>query len=309
MSRMITNIVFSRNRPLQLDAYLEGLYRHFGAEQIQTYIIYKVELFSEEYESLFEKYPDCIVMRETDFHSDCVKLINQAESKYILFGVDDVVFFDSVNLELIDKTFSECKDEIFGFSLRLSRESLKDGNDVIGQANVDGQKVCHVDWKNGQTPHSRYPFELCCTIYPTTLVQRIINGVMNNNAVIKGVFLPNSVLMRSLGRVSFRRRILKLFGYFFNPNTLESWNCRWCQNNPSKLPPSLFFQKQCAAAIQVNTVNTTTNNESDGLAEQTVEALNEKYKQGYRLNIAAIESNKPALTHCGQDHFELIRNQ
>ena len=46
--KMINNIVFTKNRPLQLDAYLEGLHRHFPLELIQTYILYKVELFEEE---------------------------------------------------------------------------------------------------------------------------------------------------------------------------------------------------------------------------------------------------------------------
>ena len=58
MQELITNIVFTKNRPLQLEAYLESLYRYFPAERIQTHIIYKPELFSEEYESLFKKYPN-----------------------------------------------------------------------------------------------------------------------------------------------------------------------------------------------------------------------------------------------------------
>ena len=89
MEKMISNIVFTKNRPLQLEAYLQSLYRYFPAELIQTYIIYKVELFRNEYESLFQKFPNCTVVEERDFHSDCVKVINQANTKYIMFGIDD----------------------------------------------------------------------------------------------------------------------------------------------------------------------------------------------------------------------------
>ena len=84
---MISNIVFTKNRPLQLDAYLESLYRYFPAERIQSHIIYKPELFSEEYESLFKKYPNCIIIRENDFHTDCLSIINQANTKYISLGI------------------------------------------------------------------------------------------------------------------------------------------------------------------------------------------------------------------------------
>ena len=113
MEKMISNIVFSKNRPLQLDGYLKSLYRYFRPELFQTYLLYKVELFEEEYRQLFCKYPDCIVMEENDFHDDFVKIVNQVNTKYILFGVDDVAYFDSVDFGLIDDTFNRFPDGIF----------------------------------------------------------------------------------------------------------------------------------------------------------------------------------------------------
>lgn len=307
MQELITNIVFTKNRPLQLNAYLESLYRYFSAERIQTYIIYKPELFSKEYESLFEKYSDCRVVKENDFHTNCLNIINQAETKYILFGIDDVVFFDSVDLDLIDQTFGEHVDDILGFTLRFSPESLKNSNDEITDFMVSNQKVYRLNWKKGQNPHARYPFELCCTIYTTDMVKKIIRGTMNNNPVIKKIFSPNSPLIKVLRKTKFARKTLKAFGYFFSPNTLESWNCRWCQNNSSQLPLFTYFQKLCASAIQVNMVNTSTENTFDGGDEHTVEALNDKYKQGYRFDIDFISENKPPSLSGGQECFSLIR--
>lgn len=55
----MSNIVFSRNRPLQLDAYLESLYKFFPFGIIKTYIIYRQELFGSQYNQLFNKYLDC----------------------------------------------------------------------------------------------------------------------------------------------------------------------------------------------------------------------------------------------------------
>jgi hypothetical protein len=57
-------------------------------------------------------------------------------------------------------------------------------------------------------------------------------------------------------------------------------------------------------------VNTTTNqdsNEYDGLARYTVETLNAKYKKGYRIDIEAIEKDKPKETHYGSEAFKLIK--
>jgi len=309
MQKLITNIVFTKNRPLQLDAYLESLYRYFPTERIQTHIIYKPELFSEQYESLFKKYPDCKIVRENDFHTDCLSIINQAETKYILFGIDDVVFFDSVDLDIIDQTFQEHKNDIFAFTLRFSPESLINSKDIIDDFTVGNQKVFRLNWKKGQTPHSRYPFELCCTIYQTGLVQKIISNVMNNNPVIKKFFSPDSALIKGLRATKFARKIVKSFGYFFSPNTLESWNCRWCQNHPAELPSQLYFQKLGAIAIQVNIVNTSTDNTFDGGSGHTVETLNDKYKQGYRFDIDFVSENKPQILSCGREYFNLIKER
>jgi len=309
MKRMISNIVFTKNRPLQLEAYLESLYRHFSPELIQTYILYKPELFEEQYEHLFRRYPNCVVIKESDFHNDLLKVLNEINTKYVLFGIDDVVYFDSVDFEVIDRAFDEFAEDIFGFTLRFSSDSIKDTGDAVDETTIVGQVVYNIDWTKGRIPTTRYPFELCATVYPTALVKRVINSVINNNPVIKKLFSPSSALIKALAKVISTRSVLKSFGYFFSPNTLESWNCRWCQNHSDRLPGFLYFQKLCASAVQVNMVNTSTDNTTDGSAEYTVEALNDRYKQGYRLDIRFIAESKPTGTHSGPEYFKLIRHE
>ncbi len=307
MQKLITNIVFTKNRPLQLHAYLESLYQCFPAEKIQTYIVYKPELFGEEYESLFKKYPDCVVVKEEDFHCDCLNIIDQADTKYILFGIDDVVFFDSVDMAVVEQTFDQHGKNILAFTLRFSPELLKDSNDVIDEFIVNNQKVYRLNWTKGQTPHSRYPFELCCTIYETKMIKKIISGTMNNNKIIKKMFAPSSLIIKVLKKTKFARKILKSFGYFFSPNTLESWPCRWCQKHAEQLPTYTYFQKLCATAIQVNMVNTSTVNTFNGGDKHTVEALNDKYQQGYRFDIGFMTDNKPKQLSGGPEFFRLDR--
>src|SRR4030043_176350 len=151
MKKLISNIVFTKNRPLQLDAYLQSLYKHLTAEILQTYVLYKQELF----------------------------------------------------------------DEIFGFSLRFSKEYIEAGGDPIEEINVSGQAVYRIDWRNGRTATSRYPFELCSTIYRTALIKNIIKSTMNSNPLIKKLFTPNSFLIRAIGKIISTRSILRSFGYFF----------------------------------------------------------------------------------------------
>ncbi len=307
MAKAISNIVFTKNRPLQLDGYLESLYKHSPAELIQTYVLYKPELFKEEYKQLFSKYSNCIVIDEDDFHNDFLKIIDKVDTKFILFGIDDVVYFDSVSFEVIEQTFNLFSEDIFGFSLRFGKDFIEAGGDPTEEASVAGQTVYRIDWRKGRTPNGRYPFELCATVYRTSLVKKIINSTMNNNPLIKKLFAPSSILIRAMEKAVSTRSTLKSFGYFFNPNTLESWNCRWCQNHSDQLPGFLYFQKLCASAIQVNMVNVTQRKTFGGSSEHTVEALNEKYKNGYRLYIDSIAQNKPTSTHCGIEKFNLVK--
>jgi len=307
MAKLIGNIAFTRNRPLQLHAYLESLYRHFPAELIQTYVIYKVELFEQEYDALFRRFPDVRVIREGDFHADVMGVLDSLDTKYILFGIDDVVVFDSVRFEVIDEVFTNYRDEVFGFTLRFDAASLADDGEVVEACTVAGEQVYKLDWRTARTRHGGYPFELCCTFYANELVKRIMRESMSSSVWAARLFKPSSPLTRALGPLGLRRSTLKRFGYFFSPNTLESWPCRWCRHHRDQLAPFTWFQKICATAIQVNMVNTSTRNDHYGTVEHTVEALNDKYQRRFRLDIDSVAARGPTRPGSGREYFELTR--
>lgn len=122
------------------------------------------------------------------------------------------------------------------------------------------------------------------------------------------VFTKESMFVKSLSHIISMKHFLISISTFHDPNTLEGYCYRWCKSHKSKVPDYLYFQKLCASAIQINRVNTSVDNPFDGSSEYTVEALNEKYKQGYRFDIEAIERNRPEETHVGQRYFRLIKN-
>ena len=307
MGKLISNIVFSMNRPLQLAAYLESLYRHMPQEQIQTYIIYKSDLFDEQYSELFRRWSNCIVIKEQNFHDDFVGLIERIDTKYILFGTDDVVYYDSVDFAVIEDAFSRPSHDIFGFSLRLSPQSLGQDNDVLTEMAIGGEKGYRLNWKNAQNHNARYPFELNSTVYRTALVKEIVAHVAKERPVLTKIFARKSLLVKLLGRIISMKHFLISINTFHNPNSLEGYCYRWCKKHKSRLPSYLYFQKLCASAIQINRVNTVVDNPIDGSSEHTVEALNEKYKEGYRFDIGAIQKNKPTATHVGREYFRLTK--
>lgn len=309
MSKIISNIIFTKNRPLQLEGYLESLYRHMPRELIRTYIIYKEELFDEQYLEVFKRFDTCVVIREKDFHDDFVNLIERVDTKYILFGTDDVVYYDSVGFDIIDRTFKRFGDDIFGFTLRLCPENLNPEADKFRPLQMDGQTIYRLNWKDAQNRHAKYPFELNSTIYRTSLVKKIVRPVAKMHPVLLKIFAKDSLIGGFLGRAVSMKHFLISISTFCDPNTLEGYCHKWCVSHKSKLPDCLFFQKLCASAIQVNIVNTSVGNPIDGVGQHMVEALNEKYKRGYRLDIKAVESNKPQTVQIGRKHFSLVRGQ
>lgn len=189
------------------------------------------------------------MVKETNFSTDFFEILNQISTKYILFGVDDVVYFDSVDFEMINKIFNKFPEDIFGFSLRLGLQGVRKANDTINEVNIAGQTIYSINWTQGQTPATRYPFELCATIYKTELVKKIIKNSRKNNSLCENLFAPNSITIRVLSKIIRRHKILKRFGYFYNPNTLESWNCHWSQNHAEQLQTRVAIAKQTDIVI------------------------------------------------------------
>jgi len=307
--RMISNIVFTRNRPFQLEGYLESLYRHIPRQLVRTYIIYKEDLFDEQYCEVFKRFEWCIVIRENDFHKDFVNLIERIDTEYILFGTDDVVYYDSAGFDIIDRAFERFGDEVFGFTLRLCPENLSFEADRFSPIQLNGQTVYRVNWKRAKNKQAKYPFELNSTIYRTCLVKKILKPVAKKRSILMKIFTKDSLIGRFLGRIISMKHFLISISTFHDPNTLEGYCHKWCTSHKSKLPDYLFFQKLCASAIQVNTVSTTVENPVDVLDGHTIESLNEKYKQGYRFDVEEIEKARPEATHVGGEYFRLVRQK
>jgi hypothetical protein len=307
LSKQIANIVFTKNRPLQLHGYLESLRRFLPAEAIQTSILYKPELFEAEYKACFASFTDCQVIREENFHHDFMRLIEGIKTEYILFGIDDLAYFDVVEWNTIEQAFAYFGDRLFGFSLRLDKCQMPEdvAANNVKPNNIDGQTICAVDWTKGQTRNTRYPFELCATIYRTKDIRRLFVATIIQNHFANRFLSPGSTLASVYGKLFKVRKLYKRLGFFYNPNTLESWCCRYVQNHPEKFGSLLAYQKICASAIQVNIVNTSTVNDWDDSMDLAVEKLAEKYRQGWRLDIDWLSQHRPHETHLDAGYFHL----
>lgn len=116
---MVTSIIFSKNRPLQLDLCLKSIKQNFKL-CTDIVVIYRTD---EEYKSAYEvlkiEYPEINFWDQKKFLNDIYCAIQCSEKKYIAFFTDDCFCYK--NIELIDIDLDEImqREEITCFSLRL----------------------------------------------------------------------------------------------------------------------------------------------------------------------------------------------
>jgi hypothetical protein len=116
-------LIFSYDRPLQLYALLESI-RYYMSGLSQLSVIYRAsdERYTKAYEELYPQFPSICWIRQSDQpHKDFKPLVLQALKKftspYILFGVDDIVVKDFVDLTCCIDAME--KTGAYGFYLRL----------------------------------------------------------------------------------------------------------------------------------------------------------------------------------------------
>lgn len=153
---MSTIVVFSKDRPMQLHAYLESLLKFSECTEEQIYVLYR-EVLPICYNRVKRMFPDVHWITESNFFSQLKDIVDGAE-EFIMFGCDDVVFVDQFSLVDMESCLKRNGD-VFGFSLRLGSnikplpKKIKCENDIY-----------FWDWTENKG-HYGYPWELDCTLY------------------------------------------------------------------------------------------------------------------------------------------------
>ena len=94
---MVSIIVFSKGRPMQMHAYLESLLKFSDARQEMVTVLY-CETEGIRYGKLMQQFPKVTWRKENKFETDLKQIIADA-GEYIMFGCDDVVFTRPFSLQ------------------------------------------------------------------------------------------------------------------------------------------------------------------------------------------------------------------
>ncbi len=305
-------IVFSKDRPLQLEGYLASLLHCSGLPQTAVTVVY---VDDPAYAPLLAQYPAVDWAPEAargqgGFHATLAHAIAALpDDEPVLFGCDDVVFFnpfDSAKMEAHLRAHPECA----GITVRYGSNTDFRGAKLIAPGTPAGAVV---EWEaNGaDRPPAEaklhrgffaYPFEVMGTAYRAGLVRRMFAVVEAKEDVrYRGPNDFEAMGMRMLRakRTGWARRLWqKLRGQ--TPAVGEGAQLL----SPVRL--AMFNAPSCCAAQDVNRVQDIAQNAVKGGAAEDAETLKRKFLAGWRMQWRHMQGITPPDCFVGMDYWELI---
>ncbi len=262
---MLTIIVFSKDRPLQLEGYLTSFMYYSGVPQCQISVLYTCS-GKVSYDTLLEKYDQINWIEESGYSADLEKLILDAEN-FIMFGCDDVFFIESMNINHALETLQK-DNSIFSFHLRL-------GLNIEASPLVD-QNANYIKWNWAETKsiHWNYPWEVSAAIYRKIDVLAIVNQV-------------DFTLMKSPNY--FEDLIIK--GIIAKQIPIQ--------------PHLASFYKGKALTLTVNRVQEDYKNPFDQTDNTSVEDLYQAFTQNLFLDWRKFENSFNTYIHVNSQYFSL----
>jgi GT2 family glycosyltransferase len=246
-------MVFSKDRPLQLDAALQSFNVATGgsaADAIRVLYLATSPSLSASYRVLHGEHPKVGLRRESAFKVDLISLVEG--SSQVMFVVDDTLFVNQFSLERASHLL-ERDESLLGFSFRLGRNTTYcyslDRAQPLPVFEEPSPGVLTYDWTAAESDFG-YPLELSSSLYRTADILPLLGS------------LP-----------------------YTNPNTLESLLAQHLSDFRHRRPALGCFAQSVAVSVPANIVQNVWANRAATDPTRTAEALLEAYKRGQRLEV------------------------
>ena len=192
-SPSISIVCFSKDRPFQLSEFLRSLelfvLQPTVATDIRVTILYTYsdkDLYAASYQKLREQYgqfAEFCKEREGQFTEQLREIIHRCHSEFVMFAVDDIIFYRPFSMDLVVKSFSGAENDLFVFHLKLDPNICfcQPANKVAHQPQFsspypleDGLLI----FQGGEGSEDwNYPWDLCCSIYRRETVSIIFSEI------------------------------------------------------------------------------------------------------------------------------------
>jgi glycosyltransferase involved in cell wall biosynthesis len=262
----IVAIVFSKDRPLQLDATLRSLQRHCkDVASMRTQVLFRASTsrLLSYYRRLALEHTEVDFVRETDFRRDLLVLMRGWP--FILFVVDDTIFVHDFSIVAASKAL-ETHNDVLGYSLRLGRNTtecytLNRKQELPQFAPVDADTALKFRWTDAECDFG-YPLELSSSLYRGREVAPLVNELV-----------------------------------FKNPNTLEATLSMAAERFRASHPFLLCAEQSLAFSAPLNKVQDVCENRTAADADSSVDNFAQAFARGERIDVAAFGGFTPKACH------------
>ncbi|MFW6009243.1 MAG: hypothetical protein ACOCP8_08280, partial [archaeon] len=186
MSKKILSLIFSKDRPMQLQATIDSFLYHCDNNYLVDIVVYykaTLEMTQKQYKEMANFYKNINFVKEKNFKQDIINIISGYN--YILMQVDDNIWIRTFDMQRILNIINIYKD-VIGFSFRLS-PSLKfhylTGKKIQIPSYTKINNFIKYKWIGGGHDFG-YPLEVSATLYRTSDILDIIrkNNFKNPNS-------------------------------------------------------------------------------------------------------------------------------
>ncbi len=294
---MITTIIFSRNRPLQLDLCLQSLDR-FNVEKNKVIVIFTCDKeYKHAYNNLEQEHPDAQFWKQSVSLFNDVKLaVESNENDYVCFLTDDSFFYQATPLiseSLLDKIFAKQDDGNFSSNRGVCSISLRLGLNINKRGVPDGFEgdqwiPDHINWAEGL--HIKRIDGTDFIVHDRT--QHFLNSYWNFPLTLDGSIFLNQDFVEWISELRF---LEPLKNWKQTPNELECGLQRFI----NLLKPFVVFpMESCVVNSPNNRVQSTAlHNKAGETHPMNPKDLLGIYNSGLRIDLQSIPEEEIFCPH------------
>mgnify|MGYP000108839656 CR=1 FL=1 len=269
---MITSIIFSKDRPLQLDLCLNSIKKNFK-DSSQNIVIYNnSEQFDKAHKTLQEEHQDVEFWQQSDsLFKDIFHAVAGAKNDFICFFTDDDIFFTPFacrSYDFLNDTGLSCLSLRMGLNIE---ERSHDGNIV--------QDLCKKAW---QTDNGMIA-------WPKTI--HGYGSYWSYDLSVDGHIYRKSSMLEIMDELCF---IQPRYNWGNTPNVLESTMQRFWANGPNFI---LSPRTSVVVNSPNNRVQQTHKNKSGEVHDYSSEFLLDKYESGSRIDLDMLDFSDIKCPH------------
>jgi hypothetical protein len=171
-------IVFSKNRPPQLDALIQTVDKFAPFFRLHVIYTYDAEPFGEGYQIVIKKYPHVAFYKEMSFRQNVMRVFEKITGEHMGFLCDDDLFFGKWTMP------TPLPDDVLCFSIRLGKNTthcLNFNKEQAYNGEISGDYLVWC-WMEGLWDFG-YPMSIDGHVFRVSDISKLLENIEFNNPI------------------------------------------------------------------------------------------------------------------------------